>query len=104
MGNESWRAYGRKGEPLAAGGRSTNAEHDPAHKRDWVDAIRNNRLPNCDIAIGHVSSSFTHLGNIAWRVNRKLRFDGAQQTFVGDAEANALLGRTYRAPWTLPAV
>jgi predicted dehydrogenase len=104
MGNESWQAYGRKGEKLPAGGRSGNDEHDPAHKRDWVDAIRNGGQPRCDIAIGHVASSFTHLGNIAWRVNRKLRFDGAAQAFAGDAEADRLLGRSYRAPWTLPRV
>jgi hypothetical protein len=44
------------------------------------------------------------MGNIAWRVDRKLKFDGAREEFSGDAEANKLLGRAYRAPWTLPEV
>ncbi len=105
IGNTGWRAFGPKGEPLPRkGGQSSNDEHDPAHKRDFADAIRNHRRPNCDIAIGHVSSSMTHLGNIAWRVDRKLKFDAAKQEFVGDEEANRLLGRTYRAPWVLPRV
>jgi predicted dehydrogenase len=104
IGNTSWRAHGPKGERLPQGGASTNEQHDPAHKRDFLDAIRNGRRPNCDIAIGHVSSSMTHLGNIAWRVHRKLKFDAAEQRFVGDHEANQQLGRTYRAPWTLPKV
>ena len=104
IGNTSWRAYGPKGERLPKGGESTNEQHDPAHKRDFVEAIRNSRRPKCDIAIGHVSSSMTHLGNIAWRVDRKLKFDAATQRFVGDEAANKLLGRTYRAPWTLPNV
>lgn len=104
LGNQGWRAFGPKGELLPHGTKSGNDLHDPAHKRDFFDAIKNNRRPNCDIAIGHVSSSMTHLGNIAWRVDRKLKFDAASQTFVGDPEANRLLGRTYRAPWTLPKV
>ncbi len=104
IGNTGWRAVGAKGEIINAGTKSDNDEHDPAHKRDFLDAIRNNRRANCDIGIGHVSSSLTHLGNIAWRVNRKLKWDAATQTFVGDAEANQMLGRTYRAPWALPKV
>jgi predicted dehydrogenase len=45
IGNSSWRAYGPKGEPLPMRGRSDDSEHDAAHKRDWVDAIRNHRHP-----------------------------------------------------------
>ncbi len=37
------------------------------------------------------------------RVGRKLEFDGATETFKNDAEANALLTRNYRAPFTVPA-
>jgi predicted dehydrogenase len=104
IGNRHWRATGRDGKVLHAGTASDNDQHDPAHKRDFLNAIRDGKKPACDIHIGHVSSSLTHLGNIAWRVNRKLRFEAASQSFAGDAEANALLGRSYRAPWTLPKV
>jgi hypothetical protein len=31
-----------------------------------------------------------------------VKFDGATEQFVGDSEADALLGRTYRAPYVLP--
>ena len=102
IGNRHWRATGRDGKVMHAGTASDNNQHDPAHKRDFLKAIRDGKRPSCDIHIGHVSSSLTHLGNIAWRVNRKLQFEAATQSFVGDAEANALLGRSYRAPWTLP--
>ena len=102
IGNRHWRATGRDGKVMHAGTASDNNQHDPAHKRDFLTAIRDGKRPSCDIHIGHVSSSLTHLGNIAWRVNRKLRFEAATQSFVGDAEANALLGRSYRAPWVLP--
>jgi len=43
------------------------------------------------------------MANISFRTgNRVLRFDGAAERFRDDAEANALLKRKYRAPWTIP--
>jgi hypothetical protein len=104
IGNAGWRALGRDGKVLHPGTRSDNEEHDPAHKKNFLACIRNGGVPNCDIAIGHVASSLTHLGNIAWRVDRKLRWNPLSETFVQDDEANRLLSRTYRAPWNLPNV
>ena len=57
--------------------------------------------PNCDIEVGHASSVMCHLGNIAWRVGRTLKFDAATETILDDPEANALRARTYRRPWVL---
>ena len=42
--------------------------------------------------------------NIAFKVNRKLAFDGQTDTFRDDAEANTHLGREYRRLWMLPMV
>lgn len=103
IGNKEWRSFGPKGEP-GSGGKGSEAQEDADHKLDFLQCIRDGKLPKCDIAIGHVASSMTHIGNIAWRVDRKLRFDAASQSFTGDAEANAMLTRTYRAPWVLPKV
>jgi predicted dehydrogenase len=49
----------------------------------------------------HSTASICHVANIAMRLKRKLRWDNAQQQFVDDAEANAMLSRPMRAPWTL---
>jgi hypothetical protein len=38
---------------------------------------------------------------MAIRLGRKLRWDPAREAFVGDDEANRLLDRPMRAPWTL---
>jgi predicted dehydrogenase len=104
IGNTGWRAVGPKGEQLHAGTKSDTDEHDPVHKKNFLACIRNGGLPNCDIGIGHVASSLTHLGNIAWRVDRKLRWNAHSESFVQDDEANRLLSRSYRAPWTLPNI
>ena len=104
IGNRSWRAIGTGGKPMTQGTASDNDQHDPAHKRNFLEAIRRGQRLSCDIGAGHVASSYTHLGNIAWRVDRKLKWDSSTSTFAGDGEANALLGRTYRAPWVLPKI
>jgi len=110
----SWQSYmGRKDEK-GPGSEATPSEggSDPnvltseegSHYRNFVDAIRKNdpKVLNCGVEDGHLSSSLAHLANIAFRVGRTLRFDGKAEKFVGDAEADKLLTREYRAPYVIP--
>jgi hypothetical protein len=43
-----------------------------------------------------------HLGNIAFRTGRRIQWDVARERIVGDAEAQKLVTKPYRAPWSLP--
>jgi hypothetical protein len=43
-----------------------------------------------------------HLGNIAFRTGRRIQWDVANERIVGDAEAQKLVTKPYRAPWSLP--
>jgi predicted dehydrogenase len=63
------------------------------HARNFVEAIRNGRPSPAPIEDGHRATLIGHLGNIALATGRKLRWDGASEQFVNDAEANALLSR-----------
>jgi predicted dehydrogenase len=74
------------------------------HIAEFLDAVKTGRRPNSDIEIGHLSSSLVHLGNLAMRVGRSLRFDPRTEQIVGDKEANALLSRKYRkgGHWAIP--
>ena len=73
------------------------------HVADFIGAIRNNRKPNADIEIAHHTTSLCHLGNIANRLGRSLRFDPQQERFIDDQEANGLLKRKYRGGhWAVP--
>jgi hypothetical protein len=45
-----------------------------------------------------------HLGNIAIRSGKKIKWDPAKEVIVGDAEAAAMTTKEYRAPWKLPTV
>jgi len=75
---------------------------DEQHKRNWLECIRSRQRPSCDIELGHLSSIAGHLINISYRVGRQIKWDAAKETILGDAEAEALLGRTYREPYVLP--
>jgi predicted dehydrogenase len=73
------------------------------HMKNFLDAIRarNHKLLTAEIEIGARSAAFCHLANIAYRVGRTLRMD-KNGRFTGDSEANAMLTRKYRAPYTVP--
>ena len=71
------------------------------HLRDFFDAVRTRRQPRCDALIGHRSTIYGHLANIAYRTGRTIAWDGANETIPGDAAAAKLLTREYRVPWVL---
>ncbi|OWK47186.1 Gfo/Idh/MocA family protein [Fimbriiglobus ruber] len=75
-----------------------------AHVRNFLACIKSGKLPNADIEIGHKSTRLCHLGNIAYRTGRTLKFDAETETITGDADANKLLGREYRKGFELPTV
>jgi hypothetical protein len=41
------------------------------------------------------------LGEIAMLTGRKIKWDPDKEEIIGDSQASALLGRSYREPWTL---
>ncbi len=101
LGKQSgWQLFGPRNQLQE---RSDGRLDSLPHHRDFLEAIRSGRRPHADIEIGHLSSSLAHLGNIATRVGRRLRFDPAAEVIIDDAEAQALVGRTYRAGhWAVP--
>ena len=72
---------------------------DSLHVADFLDAIRNHRLPNCDVELGHKSIVAMQLGNISWRVGRDLKIDPTNGHIIGDKEAQNLWGREYEKGW-----
>ncbi len=72
------------------------------HIANWVKCMRTRELSVADVAIGHRSTTMCHLGNIARWTGRRLKWDPEREIFPDDKEANALLSRPMREPWTLP--
>jgi len=50
-----------------------------------------------------LSTMLCHLGNVSYKLGRDVRFDAKTEKF-GDAEANKLLRKEYRAGYELPKV
>lgn len=71
------------------------------HMRNFLEGIRTRRPTITPAETAHRSASIGHLGQIAMRTGRKLRFDPATETILGDPGAAALLDNPRRAPWHL---
>ncbi len=76
---------------------------DDEHLADFLAAIRNGSRPSADIEVGHKSTMFCHLGNIAYRTGQSLEIDPANGHIRGSAAAQALWARDYRPGW-MPGV
>jgi hypothetical protein len=55
-----------------------------------------------DIEQGYISAAACILANLSLQLGRSITWDHASGQVVGDAEANRLLRRPYRAPWVHP--
>ena len=71
------------------------------HGGNFIHCVRTRERPICDVEIGCRSVTVCHLGNIAYRLRRPLKWDPSKEEFPGDEEANRLLDRAKREPWTL---
>ena len=60
--------------------------------------------PTCDIEIAHRSTNTCHLGNIAYKVGRKLEWDTETETIKNDPEATPCSPREPRRGFELPAI
>jgi hypothetical protein len=63
--------------------------------------MRSRKRPNSDVEIGHNSMIACHLGNIAQRLGRQVKWDVDKERMIGDAEAQTYVSREYRRPWKL---
>ncbi|MFN5187458.1 MAG: Gfo/Idh/MocA family protein [Planctomycetota bacterium] len=73
------------------------------HLQNWLDCIKSRQLPVADVEIGHRSVSVCHLANIVRELQRPLRWDPAEESFVNDSEADKLLSRLRRKGFELPS-
>ena len=103
---------GTEGEIGERGDRSGRKEsppniHIPNYKGhggifgDFLHCVRTREKPFRDIEIAHRTATHSHLGNIAYWLNRPLKWDPVKEEIIGDPEASRWLGRTMREPWSL---
>ena len=85
--------------PLGAKDLRLHASENNDHHRDWINSILSRKPAVTTPEIAHRSTSACALAWIAMKTGRKLTWDPAQERFVNDAAADALLTRAERAPY-----
>jgi predicted dehydrogenase len=68
---------------------------------DFLHCVRTRQKPFRDIEIAHRTATVCHLGNIAYWLNRPVKWDPVAEEIIGDPEAARWLDRTKREPWVL---
>ena len=94
------KTYRGGGQPR----RGASGDMHLEHVRNFLECMDSRNKPNSDVEIGHNSMIACHLGNIAFRTGRRIQWDVANERVIGDAEAQKLVMKPYRAPWSLPGV
>ncbi len=69
------------------------------HYRNFLECVQSRKPTITPVEVAHRSAVPGHLGLIAMRTGRKLKWDAKAETISDDAAATKMLGREYRKPW-----
>jgi predicted dehydrogenase len=106
IGNKGWRAA-LEAEPKTIltskiGENEIHLYTEPGgEQRNFLDCVKSRKPCYAPAEVGHRTITIAHIGHISMRLGRKLKWDPAKERFVGDDEANKMLRRPMRPPWTL---
>lgn len=70
-------------------------------QKQWINACKGDLKTDCNFEYGGNMIEMMLLGLVAYRVGRKIHYDGAAGQVTDCPEANELLRRKYRPGWTL---
>ncbi|MBI1375539.1 MAG: gfo/Idh/MocA family oxidoreductase [Phycisphaera sp.] len=71
------------------------------HHEEWLDAIRNGTPTGSPFSYAGPLTEANHLGNVAFRVGKKLEWDTQAMRATNAPEADQYLRRTPRTGWSL---
>lgn len=73
----------------------------PGHGENFEDCIKSREKPIMHIESAHRVATLCILGNLSYRLRRKLEWDPVNERFKNDEEANRMISRPGRGPWHL---
>ncbi len=71
------------------------------HYAEWIHAAKTGAPTTCNFDYASRLTEANHLGNVAYRVGKKLEWDAAKGVVKNTTEAEPMLKRDYRKGWTL---
>jgi hypothetical protein len=77
-------------------------ERSPGHMAEWFMACRGEKsydYPGSNFLYSAPLTETVLLGNVALRVNQRLKWDGEAFEFTNEPAATELLTKAYRAGW-----
>ncbi len=76
------------------------------HAENFINAIRNNDPASlhCGIETGSIAAINAQMGNISYKLGRKVFWDAKSGSFINDSEANQLMKANYNNGWNLPKI
>ena len=75
--------------------------HTGDHIRNFLDCVRTRERTVCDAESAHRATTICHIASICLRLGSSLKWDPKAERFPGNDEANRMISRAMRAPWTL---
>jgi predicted dehydrogenase len=69
------------------------------HHREWLECIRNGTQPSANFEYSGWLTEANHLGNVAYRVGKKLQWDPEKLKATNAREADQYIHRPYRKGW-----
>ena len=70
-------------------------------QKEWINACKTDLKTSCDMEYSANLIETMLLGLVAYRVGKKIKYDGAAGKVTDCPEADALLKKPYRDGWTL---
>jgi hypothetical protein len=109
IGSEGWIAVyygGMHSEPesLATSTLGPDDVHLPVsqgQEKNFIECVQTRQTPVSNIDDAVRSDIISHLGDIAIRTGRTIRWDPVEERIVGDPPASRMLQRSMRPPWQL---
>lgn len=77
------------------------SESTTRHVRDFLDCVKSRKPPRANALAAAQTHIACHAAYIAFQLGRKVRFDPATDTFLGDEQANRMRSRAMREPWRI---
>jgi predicted dehydrogenase len=74
------------------------------HHTNWIECIQSGKTTVAPVEVAHRSTSACLIAHIAMKLPRKLYWDPDTERFADDEEANAMLSRSQRHPYTVDMV